>query len=77
MKLVSLLLLLPAVLVFSGCAELANTPSSEQPSGEPELDHKFVEAGGVQWHYVEAGGGESVVFLHGLPESWFSWHRAT
>jgi len=39
------------------------------------VEHKFVEAGGVQWHYVEAGAGEAVVFLHGLPESWFSWHH--
>ena len=38
-------------------------------------EHRFVEAGGVQWHYVEAGAGEAVVFLHGLPESWFSWHH--
>lgn len=74
MKWICLLLLLPTGLVFSSCAELANTPSSEQPSGEPGLEHKFVEAGGVQWHYVEAGAGEAVVFLHGLPESWFSWH---
>jgi pimeloyl-ACP methyl ester carboxylesterase len=28
----------------------------------------------LQWHYVEAGKGEPVVFIHGLPESWYSWH---
>jgi pimeloyl-ACP methyl ester carboxylesterase len=28
----------------------------------------------LTWHYVEAGEGEPVVFLHGLPESWYSWH---
>jgi pimeloyl-ACP methyl ester carboxylesterase len=28
----------------------------------------------LRWHYVEAGKGEPVVFLHGLPESWYSWH---
>lgn len=47
--------------------------------GETEVVHRFVEAEGdsetVRWHYVEAGDGEPVVFLHGLPESWFMWHR--
>jgi pimeloyl-ACP methyl ester carboxylesterase len=33
-----------------------------------------LEAAGLTWHYVEAGQGEPVVFLHGLPESWYSWH---
>lgn len=28
----------------------------------------------LTWHYVEAGEGEPIVFLHGLPESWYSWH---
>jgi len=52
-----------------------DTPSLGQPSGELEVKHKFVEAAGVEWHYAEAGAGEAVVFLHGLPESWFSWHH--
>jgi pimeloyl-ACP methyl ester carboxylesterase len=28
----------------------------------------------LTWHYVEAGEGQPIVFLHGLPESWYSWH---
>ena len=47
--------------------------------GDAEVVHRFVEAEGdsetVRWHFVEAGEGEPVVFLHGLPESWFMWHR--
>ena len=47
--------------------------------GHTEVVHRFVEADGdsetVRWHLVEAGRGEPVVFLHGLPESWFMWHR--
>jgi len=42
---------------------------------EEKVSQKFVEACGIRWHYVEAGMGEAVVFLHGLPESWFSWHH--
>lgn len=26
-------------------------------------------------HYVEAGEGEVVVFLHGFPENWYSWRH--
>ena len=26
-------------------------------------------------HYVEAGEGEPVIFLHGFPECWYSWRR--
>jgi len=41
--------------------------------------HHFVDAPGdhetVRFHYVEAGSGEPVVFLHGLPDSWYQWHH--
>jgi pimeloyl-ACP methyl ester carboxylesterase len=41
--------------------------------------HHFVEAPGdhetVRFHYVEAGAGEPIVFLHGLPDSWYQWHH--
>lgn len=41
--------------------------------------HHFVEAPGdhelIRWHYVEVGEGEPVVFLHGIPDSWFQWHH--
>ncbi len=41
--------------------------------------HHFVDGPGdadtVRWHYVETGTGEPVVFLHGIPDSWFQWHH--
>ena len=41
--------------------------------------HHFVEAPGddecVSWHYVECGQGEPIVFLHGIPNSWFQWYH--
>ncbi|MBM4265017.1 MAG: alpha/beta hydrolase [Deltaproteobacteria bacterium] len=47
--------------------------------GEVRAIHRFVEAPGdgdrIRWHFVEAGHGEPIVFLHGLPDSWFCWHR--
>ena len=44
--------------------------------------HRFVEAPGdsetVRWHVVEAGDPQqqTVVFLHGVPDSWWQWHYA-
>ena len=42
-----------------------------------EFTHRFAEAPGdyesVTWHYVECGEGEPIVFLHGIPDSWFQW----
>jgi epoxide hydrolase 4 len=38
------------------------------------MTSRMARAAGVSWHFMEAGEGEPVVFLHGLPESWYSWH---
>ncbi len=47
--------------------------------GRTRAVHHFADARGdagtIRWHYVEAGEGEPVVFLHGLPDSWYMWHR--
>lgn len=46
-----------------------------------EFTHHFVDAPGdqetVRFHYVEAGDplGETIVFLHGIPDSWYQWHH--
>jgi len=68
-KIRKLILLLTSLLLLIsvGCAQLADRSSLEQ-----HVEHRYVEAEVLNWHYVEAGEGEPVVFLHGLPESWFS-----
>ena len=49
--------------------------------GTVEVVHRFVEATGdselVRWHLVEAGAGDPIVFLHGLPESWYVLENPT
>lgn len=49
----------------------------EMLPGGVEATHWFVEADGVTWHLVTAGNpaNEAVIFLHGLPESWYSFHH--
>ncbi len=41
--------------------------------------HHFVDVPGdhetVRFHYTEAGEGEPIVFLHGIPDSWYQWHH--
>ncbi|GAB3561594.1 alpha/beta fold hydrolase [Amycolatopsis endophytica] len=62
--------------------------TAPQPSADGEVEvlagtaftHHFTDAPGdgetVRWHYVESGpaDAEPVIFLHGVPDSWFQWH---
>jgi len=43
--------------------------------GTVEVTHRFRLAADICWHYVEAGQGQPLAFVHGFPESWWSWHR--
>jgi epoxide hydrolase 4 len=38
-------------------------------------EHRYADINGIRMHYVEAGEGETVVLLHGFPESWYSWRH--
>lgn len=29
----------------------------------------------VRFHWAECGQGEAIVFLHGIPDSWYQWHH--
>lgn len=37
--------------------------------------HRHVVVNNIRMHYVEQGAGAPVVFCHGFPGLWFSWHR--
>lgn len=39
------------------------------------LHHHTRKVDDLTWHWVEAGDGDPVVLLHGIPESWHCWHR--
>lgn len=60
----------------------ANHDGEREQLGEATVVHRFVEAPGdsetVTWHLVEAGDPSTptVVFLHGVPDSWWQWHYA-
>ncbi|MEP3225693.1 MAG: alpha/beta hydrolase [Parasphingorhabdus sp.] len=50
---------------------LLNAPLGERGS----LQEGYFEYADNRLHYVEAGQGETIVFLHGFPSSWFSFLR--
>jgi hypothetical protein len=34
---------------------------------------QYADVNGVRLHYVAAGHGELIIFLHGFPEFWYQW----
>ncbi len=53
----------------------SNQDGDTELLGVTTVTHRFVEAKGIRWHFVEAGEGEPVIFLHGVPSSWYMWHH--
>jgi pimeloyl-ACP methyl ester carboxylesterase len=39
------------------------------------LEHQFANVNGIRLHYVTAGRGPLIVFVHGFPEFWYEWRR--
>ncbi|HEV8309973.1 MAG TPA: alpha/beta hydrolase [Methylomirabilota bacterium] len=39
------------------------------------LTHRYADVNGVRLHYVTAGAGPLLLFLHGFPEFWYAWKQ--
>jgi len=58
-----------------------NTEGQVERVGAVAVTHHFADAPGavipIRWHYVETGpdDAETLVFVHGNPESWYAWHH--
>lgn len=39
------------------------------------MKHDYADVNGLRMHYVTAGAGEPILFLHGFPEFWGVWKR--
>jgi pimeloyl-ACP methyl ester carboxylesterase len=37
------------------------------------MDHRYADVNGIRLHYVTAGHGPLILFLHGFPEFWYAW----
>src|SRR3989475_2289540 len=42
-------------------------------SKEAMLKHEYADVNGVRLHYVTAGKGKLIMFVHGFPEFWYEW----
>ena len=39
------------------------------------LQHHYVDLDDVRLHYVDAGDGPLILFVHGFPEFWYAWQN--
>jgi len=39
-----------------------------------KVTDKYADSNGVKIHYVTAGKGPLIVFIHGFPDFWYTWH---
>ena len=37
------------------------------------LKHEYANVNGIRLHYVSAGQGKLLLFVHGFPEFWYAW----
>jgi epoxide hydrolase 4 len=40
-----------------------------------QVEHRYADSDGVKLHYAVAGSGPLIVFIHGFPDFWYSWHH--
>jgi len=53
----------------------AITDTSAAALGDDRLVDRYADLDDVRLHYVEAGSGRCVMFLHGFPEFWYAWRN--
>src|SRR3954453_21516240 len=62
-------------------ASSSSFTKQQQPTGiyisidNMTFSHHTASVNGVQLHYVIGGHGDSVVLLHGWPETWYEWRH--
>lgn len=56
-------------ILFAGFASVSVAQDSDQP------EHRFVKTNGIKLRVASMGEGPPVIFLHGFPESWYSWRH--
>ena len=60
--------------VLCGASALLLTAAAvAKEKTKPVLQDSYVTVNGVRLHYVSAGKGPLILFLHGFPEFWYEW----
>jgi epoxide hydrolase 4 len=67
---------LPALLFICANGQQKPPGKNEGKAKEakaPMLKHEYAEVNGQRLHYVTAGKGKLIMFVHGFPEFWYEW----
>src|SRR5438034_5423514 len=67
---------LPALLFICADGQQKSSGKNEGNAKEakaPMLKHEYAEVNGQRLHYVTAGKGKLIIFVHGFPEFWYEW----
>src|SRR5215472_9078600 len=48
---------------------------SQAQTAPTSFRDEYASVNGVRLHYVSAGGGTLILFLHGFPEFWYEWRN--
>src|SRR3984893_7533210 len=67
---------LPVLLFICAAGQQKSTSKDEGNKKEakaPMIKHAYAEVNGVRLHYVTAGKGKLIIFVHGFPEFWYEW----
>src|SRR3989440_5543671 len=67
---------LPALLFICADGQQKQPGKNEGNAKEakaPMLKHEYAAVNGHRLHYVTAGKGKLIIFLHGFPEFWYEW----
>ncbi|HCA35117.1 MAG TPA: alpha/beta hydrolase, partial [Gammaproteobacteria bacterium] len=62
-----------AALALFAAAFLTGTASAQ--SIMERVEHKYADNDGVSIHYAKTGSGPLMVFIHGFPDFWYTWHH--
>jgi pimeloyl-ACP methyl ester carboxylesterase len=60
-------------LLLAAALAVAASTSLDGQTGGPTM--RFIQANGIRMRIAEMGKGPLVLFLHGFPESWYSWRH--
>ena len=65
------------ILAGAGCAADApgTAATTQSAAAEDGPRMRTVETNGIKLRIAEMGKGPLVIFLHGFPESWYSWRH--
>jgi pimeloyl-ACP methyl ester carboxylesterase len=60
-------------ILLAGCLLATLAAAKKAKVNKPMFHDEYSEVNGVRLHYVRAGNGPLIIFLHGFPEFWYEW----